>query len=198
MVLVVKNSSANAGDVWDAGSILESERSPGEGNGNPFQRSCLENPMDRGAWRAMVNRVTQGQTRLKRLSMHWKIARRWRSSFSHFHLWLWRKMGGGGATSRSQVQCSGVLLPPLCVWRGRGSCNGSGSLDCDCHGACLSLTLAEVVSQFPRLSEDYRGRSSPAATSWEAFLEATLEPAPPDLPAVLYTRFPSYTSSSLI
>ena len=64
-VLVVKNSSANAGDARDAGSILESERSPEEGNGNPLQCSCLENPMDRGAWRAMVNRVTHGQTRLK-------------------------------------------------------------------------------------------------------------------------------------
>ena len=65
MVLVVKNSSASAGEVREAGSILESERSRGEGNGNPFQCSSLENPMDRGAWRAMVNRVTQGQTRLK-------------------------------------------------------------------------------------------------------------------------------------
>ena len=47
---VVKNPPAKAGDT---GSILESGRSPGEGNGNPLQYSCLENPMDRGAWQAI-------------------------------------------------------------------------------------------------------------------------------------------------
>ena len=71
------------------------------------------------------------------------------------------------SNGRSQVQCSGVLLPLLCVCRGRGSSNGCGSLDCDCCGACLSLTLAEVVSQFPCLSEDCRGGSCPAAT-WQS------------------------------
>ena len=48
--LVVKNSSASSGDLRDAGSIHGSERSPGEGNGNTLQCSCLENPMDREAW----------------------------------------------------------------------------------------------------------------------------------------------------
>ena len=43
---------------------------PGEGNGNPLQYSCLENPVDRGAWWATVHGVTQSQTWLKRLSMH--------------------------------------------------------------------------------------------------------------------------------
>ena len=47
---VVKNPSANAGDTRDAGSISGSGRSPGGGHGNPLQYSCLENPMDRGAW----------------------------------------------------------------------------------------------------------------------------------------------------
>ena len=42
----------------------------GEGNGNPLQYSCLENPVDRGAWRAAVHRVSQSQTRLKQLRMH--------------------------------------------------------------------------------------------------------------------------------
>ena len=59
MVLVVKNLLANAGDVREQGSIPGSERSPGEGNGNPLQYSCLENPTDRGAWRATVYRVTE-------------------------------------------------------------------------------------------------------------------------------------------
>ena len=51
---VVKNLPASAGD---AGSICESGSSPGEGNGNPFQYSCLENPMDRRGWRAIVHGV---------------------------------------------------------------------------------------------------------------------------------------------
>ena len=50
MVLVVKNLPANAGDTREAGSVPRSGRSPEVGNGNPFQYSCLENSMDRGAW----------------------------------------------------------------------------------------------------------------------------------------------------
>ena len=68
--LVVKNLPANAGDIRDAALILGSERSPGEGNGNPLQNFCLENPMDRGAWQAAVYRVTKSQTQLKRLNTH--------------------------------------------------------------------------------------------------------------------------------
>ena len=62
VVLVIKNPPANAGDRRDAGSIPGSGRSPGEGHGIPLQYSCLENPMDRGAWQAMVHRVAQNQT----------------------------------------------------------------------------------------------------------------------------------------
>ena len=58
---MVKNPSANA---EDAGLIPGSGRSPGEGNGNPLQYSWLENPVDRGAWRAAVRGVTKGRTRL--------------------------------------------------------------------------------------------------------------------------------------
>ena len=57
----VKSSTCNAGDL---GSIPGSGRSPGEGNGNPLQYSCLENPMDRGAWWATVHGVAKSQTRL--------------------------------------------------------------------------------------------------------------------------------------
>ena len=59
---VVKNPPANVGDLGDLGSIPGSERSPGGGNGTPLQYSCLENPMDGGAWRATVHRVTKSQT----------------------------------------------------------------------------------------------------------------------------------------
>ena len=58
-MLVVKNPPANAGIIRDAGSIPGSRWSPGEGNGNPLQYSCLENPMDRGAWWATVYGVTR-------------------------------------------------------------------------------------------------------------------------------------------
>ena len=70
VALVVKNLPANAGDIRDTDSIPGWGRSPGEGHGNPLQYSCLENPMDRGAWIAAVHRVTKTQTQLKRLSMH--------------------------------------------------------------------------------------------------------------------------------
>ena len=61
MALVVKNLPANTGDVRDMGLIPGLGRSPGGGNGNPFQYSCLEEPMDRGAWQATVHRVAQSQ-----------------------------------------------------------------------------------------------------------------------------------------
>ena len=54
----VKNPPANAGDAIDAGSIPESGRSPGVGNGNPLQYSCLEKPMDRGAWKSTAHGAT--------------------------------------------------------------------------------------------------------------------------------------------
>ena len=59
VTLVVKNPSANAGGVRDVDSIPGSGRSPGDGNGNPHQHSCLENPMDRGAWQAIVHGVAK-------------------------------------------------------------------------------------------------------------------------------------------
>ena len=60
--LVVKNPPANAGDLRDAGSIPGSGRSPGGGHDNPLQYSCLENPMDREAWWAMVQEVAKSWT----------------------------------------------------------------------------------------------------------------------------------------
>ena len=57
-----KESVCNAGDAWDAGLIPGLGRSPGGGHGNPLQYSCLEYPMDRGAWWATVHGVTKSQT----------------------------------------------------------------------------------------------------------------------------------------
>ena len=61
---MVKNLPTNARDAGDAGLIPGWGRSPRVGNGNPLQYSCLENPMDRGAWRATVHGVTKSQIRL--------------------------------------------------------------------------------------------------------------------------------------
>ena len=69
----VKASASNAGDP---GSIPGSGRSPGEGNGNPLQYSCLENPMDRAAWQATVHGVAKSRTRL--------------SDFTPLHLCVYR------------------------------------------------------------------------------------------------------------
>ena len=62
VALMVKNPSANAGDVRDGGSISGSGRSPGGGLGNPLQYSCLENPLDIGAWWATVHGVAKRWT----------------------------------------------------------------------------------------------------------------------------------------
>ena len=74
---VVKNPPANAGD---AGSIPGSGRSPGVGNGNPLQYSCLGNPMDRGAWWAIVHRITKSRMQLQQLNTYAYY-------FSRFHIY---------------------------------------------------------------------------------------------------------------
>ena len=66
---MVKNLPANAGDTGDAGLIPGSGRSPGERNGNPFQYSCLENPIDREAWQATVHGVAKSRTQLSNLAL---------------------------------------------------------------------------------------------------------------------------------
>ena len=62
VALVVKNPPANAADIRDMVSIPGLGGSPGGGHGKPLQYSCLENPMDRGAWKATVHRVAHSQT----------------------------------------------------------------------------------------------------------------------------------------
>ena len=68
MGLNSKESICNSGDTGESGSVPGFGRSPGEGNGNPLQYSCQENPRDRGVWWAMVHGVAKSQTGLKRLS----------------------------------------------------------------------------------------------------------------------------------
>ena len=59
MALEVKNPPASAGEIGDAGSIPESGRASAEGNGIPLQYSCMENPMDRGAWRTIDHGIAE-------------------------------------------------------------------------------------------------------------------------------------------
>ena len=70
MSLVVKNLPTSAVDRRDVGSIPGPGRSPEVGNGNPLQYPCLENLMDREAWRAIVHGFMKSQTQLKQLRMH--------------------------------------------------------------------------------------------------------------------------------
>ena len=68
MVLVVKKPLANAGDIREVGLIPGSGRSPGGRHGNPLQYSYLENPKDRGAWRAIVHNIIKSWTQLSNLA----------------------------------------------------------------------------------------------------------------------------------
>ena len=70
MAVLVKNPLANAGDIKDMGSVPGLGRPHRGGHGNLFQYSCLENPVDRGAWYTIVHSVTKSQTQLKQLNIH--------------------------------------------------------------------------------------------------------------------------------
>ena len=85
---VGEESICNAGDIGDSGPIPESGKSPGGGHSNPFQYSCLENPMDREAWWATVHRVSKSQTQMKRLSIH-KLKHGFTSEAGSYITWMW-------------------------------------------------------------------------------------------------------------
>ena len=85
VVLMVKNMPANVGDIGDSSSIPGLGRSPGGGHDNALQCSCLENPMDRGAWWATVHGVPMSQTWLKQLSMDTRMMWAKGSRFIVFH-----------------------------------------------------------------------------------------------------------------
>ena len=105
---MVKNPTAIAGDVRDAGLVPGLRRSPGGGHGNPLQYSCLENPMDRGAPRATVHRVAKSWTQLKQLSAH-------SHTISLFSCNLW-PMGFAGGSDGKESACNAGdlgLIPGL-------------------------------------------------------------------------------------
>ena len=78
---MVKNPRANSGDIRDVGSIPGLGRSPEGGHGNLLQYPCLENPMDREEWWAIVHEVMKSQTGLEQLSMHIYI-------YTHTHIYI--------------------------------------------------------------------------------------------------------------
>ena len=92
---VVKNLFANAGDSGDAGSVPGSKGSPGEGNGNPLQCSCLENPRDGGAWWAAVSGVAQSRTRLNDFTFTFHFHALGKEMATHSSVLAWRIPGTG-------------------------------------------------------------------------------------------------------
>ena len=103
---VVKNPPANAGDVGDLGLIPGWGRFPGGGHGNPLQYSCLENPMDRGAWRAVVHRVTQSRARLSDLARRHRLPP---AGYTEVARRIWVARGWDG----SQGEFLGAMLHSL-------------------------------------------------------------------------------------
>ena len=95
MALAVKNLPANAGDRRNADLISESGRSPGGGHGNPLQYSCLENPMDRGAWQATVHGVAKSWKRLSDFTFTFLFHALEKEMATHSSVLAWRIPGTG-------------------------------------------------------------------------------------------------------
>ena len=108
VALAVKNPLASAGDEGDEGSIPGSGRSPGGGNGNLLQYSCLGNPVDRGAWRATV----QGVTKSQRVGCNWAHT----EELQGYQVW-----GSCSCSCSHQRNCVRIASPPrlphLCLSR---------------------------------------------------------------------------------
>ena len=107
---VVKNIPANAGDTGDAGSIPGWGRSPGEGNGNPLQYSCLVNPMDRGAWRATIHGIAKSCTWL---SMHAGTCTYVTGGRTKNDPILWQRRDQPGCSGGWTLLNKGRLKPPM-------------------------------------------------------------------------------------
>ena len=97
--LVVKSPPANAGDIRDVGSIPGSGRSPGGGHSSPLQYSCLENPMDRGAWQATVHRALtyraaflSGGSKAEFICLFFPVSRGCLHPLAHGHLFPCSKL----------------------------------------------------------------------------------------------------------
>ena len=92
---VVKNLPANTGETGDVGSIPGWRRSLGGGNGSPLQYSCLENPMDGGAWWAAVHGVAKSRTRLSDFTFTFHFDALEKEMATHSSVLAWRIPGTG-------------------------------------------------------------------------------------------------------
>ena len=92
---MLKNPLANSGDIRNRSSIPGSGRSPGDGNGNPLQYSCLENPRDRGAWWATVHGVPKSQAWLSDFTFTFYFHALEKEMATHSSVLAWRIPGEG-------------------------------------------------------------------------------------------------------
>ena len=135
VVLVVKNLPANAGDVRDVGSIPGLGKSPGGGHGNPLQYSCLQNPMDRGAWQATsigsqrVGHYWSDLACIQELNLLFNLGENWQLyNDGCSHPWRW-------CVSVSVQFCSVAQLC-LTLW---------GPMDCSTLGLPVHHELPEYI-----------------------------------------------------
>ena len=129
VALEIKNLPANAGDIRDVGLTSGWRKSPGEGNGNPLQYSCLDNPMDRGVWRATVHGVTKSWPWLKRQHA--------RTSINSFSFLIGRP---GALRMRAFSRCSRQGLLSSCGAR----VAPSGGVSC-CRARALGARASVVA-----------------------------------------------------
>ena len=115
-----KESACNEGDH---GSVAGSGRSPGGGHGNPLQYSCLENPMDRGPWRAAVHGVTKSRTRLSNFHLVSESSLQ-TSCLALLTITLLAPLWGQDASQLPE----NPGLPGPCVTSGRGHCGATAAL----------------------------------------------------------------------
>ena len=146
---MVKNLPANVGDSGDTGLIPESGRSPGGGNSNSIQYSCLENSMGREAWWATVHGVTKSWTLLKRLSMRTCLTNYPRTSWLKSTMFMisedseGQELGQSMVATAQSVPCDVcqeqkeaiIFFACLAPWPGRLGLAWLGSSLCPLHVA---------------------------------------------------------------
>ena len=154
-----KESACKAGATRDAGSVARLGGYPGGGHGNPLQYSCLENPMDRGAWQTTVHRVAKSWTRLKWLSTHTHVSTGGlvRTSVTHLSDFLFqttphyvsqfleRSISPPGLCIHSSPFPGSPIPPPLC-------CNVLLILGAHSWGFSLNIPYSQRPALLSRLS----------------------------------------------